>query len=125
MKVVAQSNDDFQTVVNQLPSIPHDEEGPVFAQPWEAEVFAMTLMLFENGIFTWAEWAEQLNKSIRQAQLDGDPDLGDTYYSHWLDALEKMIVSKQLGSDAQLTTLYSKWNTAARATPHGQAITLD
>ena len=38
-----------------LPGQPHDEGGPVFREPWEAQAFAMTLSLHERGLFTWPE----------------------------------------------------------------------
>lgn len=125
MTGVEQTTDHFSAIVDELPSIPHDNEGPVFAEPWEAEVFAMALSLHAKGVFTWTEWAEQLHKSIQLAQQKGDPDLGDTYYSHWLDALETLIVTKQLGSADQLATLYTQWDDAAKTTAHGQPITLE
>lgn len=107
-----------------VPSIPRDDEGPVFSEPWEAEVFAMTLSMHEQGAFTWKEWAALLSESIRTAQQQGDPDLGDTYYSHWLTALEHMIVHKHIGSRSQLDQLRNAWDHAARHTPHGQPIEL-
>ena len=65
-----------------------------------------------------------LSDSISQAQQHGDPDLGDTYYSHWLAALEQMIVLKRIGTHSQLDQLRSDWEQAARHTPHGQPIEL-
>ena len=112
------------TVLQAVPSIPKDDEGPVFSEPWEAEVFAMTLSMHEQGVFTWKEWAAMLSNSIRKAQQQGDPDLGDTYYSHWLTALEHMIVQKRIGSRSQLDQLRNEWDHAARSTPHGQPIEL-
>jgi len=38
-----------------LPGQPHDDDGPLFREPWEAQAFAMTLALHEHGLFTWAE----------------------------------------------------------------------
>src|SRR5215813_5350861 len=67
-----------------LPDIPCDTEGPVFREPWEAQAFAMALMLHERGVFTWNEWAETLGAEIKRAQAAGDPDTGETYYHHWL-----------------------------------------
>ena len=71
-----------------LPSIPRDDEGPVFREPWEAQAFAMALSLHERGLFTWPEWAAALADEIKRAQAAGDPDTGETYYRHWLATLE-------------------------------------
>jgi nitrile hydratase accessory protein len=77
-----------------LPDLPADAAGPVFDAPWQAQAFAMTLALHERGLFTWAEWADYLNRAIADAQAAGDPDRGDTYYAHWLTALERISAAK-------------------------------
>ncbi len=113
-----------RNALDNIHSIPRDQEGPVFSAPWEAEVFAMTLTLYEQGLFEWVEWAAVLSEEISQAQQQGDPDLGDTYYLHWLAALESMITIKRIGSAEQLASLYERWDHAAQTTPHGQPITI-
>ena len=78
-----------------LPGQPRDADGPVFREAWEAQAFAMTLVLHERGVFTWKEWSATLAEEIRVAQAAGDPDTGVTYYQHWLKALERLVVEKQ------------------------------
>jgi nitrile hydratase accessory protein len=107
-----------------LPALPCDDAGPVFSAPWEAQAFAMTLALHERGMFTWAEWAACLNQAISDAQAAGDPDRGNTYYSHWLTALERISAIKGLVTDDTLRQRRNAWDVAARRTPHGQPIEL-
>jgi nitrile hydratase accessory protein len=107
-----------------LPEIPRDAEGPVFREPWEAQAFAMAVALHERGVFNWTEWAAALASEIKAAQAEGDPDHGDTYYRHWLAALEKLVAAKALASSEELTVRRDQWDRAARATPHGQPIEL-
>jgi nitrile hydratase accessory protein len=107
-----------------LPELPRDAEGPVFREPWEAQAFAMAVALHERGAFTWTEWAAALAVEIKAAQAEGDPDTGETYYRHWLAALEKLVAAKALASDAELHRRRDQWDRAARATPHGQPIEL-
>lgn len=108
-----------------LPAIPLDHEGPVFKEPWEAQAFAITLALHEKGRFSWTEWARYLSAEIGTAQQSGDPDLGDTYYLHWLAALEKICADKGITSPSALTRRKDAWDRAARATPHGEPIQLE
>jgi len=61
---------------------------------WEAHAFAMVVRLYERGLFSWPEWAETLAGQISDAQARGDQDLGDTYYRHWLNALEAVVAAK-------------------------------
>ena len=108
----------------QLPDLPCNAEGPVFRAPWEAQAFAMAVALHQKGLFTWPEWAAMLSTEIRAAQEAGDPDTGETYYRHWLNALEKLAIAKGAASAAALSETADAWNRAARSTPHGQPITL-
>jgi nitrile hydratase accessory protein len=107
-----------------LPELPFDDNGPMFRAPWEAQAFAMTLALYERGVFTWKEWAHALSVAIRDAQAAGDPDHGDTYYTHWLSALERLTAQKGCVSEETLARRRVEWDEAARATPHGQPIVL-
>ena len=107
-----------------LPHLPQDEDGPLFREPWQAQAFAMALALHERGLYTWPEWAAALAKQIEAAQATGDPDLGDTYYRHWVTALEALVADKQAGSAAELACLRTAWDRAADRTPHGQPIVL-
>ena len=107
-----------------LPAIPRDAEGPVFRDPWEAQAFAMAVKLHEAGHFTWREWAERLAAEIQRAQARGDPDLGTTYYEHWLAALECIVAEKGLAAADELARRKAEWEAAARATPPGKPIEL-
>jgi len=107
-----------------VPSIPRDAEGPVFREPWEAQAFAMTLALHERGLFSWPEWAAMLGKEIKRAQAAGDPDTGETYYRHWLNALERIVAAKGLADVTMLARYRHAWHHAADRTPHGTPIEL-
>jgi nitrile hydratase accessory protein len=109
----------------ELLGLPRDDQGsPVFREPWEAQAFAMAVRLHEAGHFTWSEWAAALAEQIQNAQAAGDPDLGDTYYQHWLSALESLVASKRLVTRDELTERKDAWAEAARNTPHGAPIEL-
>ena len=107
-----------------LPSLPRDAGGPVFREPWEAQAFAMTLALYRRGLFSWPEWATTLGAEIRRAPAAGDPDTGDTYYHHWLAALERLVAEKSVADPASLARYRDAWERAALRTPHGTPIEL-
>jgi len=115
---------DMPELRTALPALPCDDAGPVFSAPWEAQAFAMTLALHERGIFTWVEWAECLNGAICDAQAAGDPDGGNSYYSYWLAALERISTIKGMVTKHMLLQGRNAWDVAARRTPHGQPIEL-
>jgi nitrile hydratase accessory protein len=90
---------------------------PVFAEPWEAQVFAMVVMLHEKGLFTWKEWSEALSCEI---------SLGSSkkYYENWLLVLDKMLEKNNIATYEERMERIKEWDEAARATPHGQPIEL-
>ena len=107
-----------------LPALPRDGAEPVFKAPWEAQAFAMTLALYRRGLFTWPEWGAALSAEIKRAQQAGDPDRGDTYYRHWLAALERLVADKGVTDRARLARYRDAWDHAADRTPHGTPIEL-
>jgi nitrile hydratase accessory protein len=115
---------DVQNLPLTLDGLPSADGAPVFAAPWQAQAFAMVLALHQAGAFTWTEWAATLAQKITAAQQANDPDLGDTYYDHWLAALEDLVARKGLGTEDDLAQYQHAWQHAAARTPHGQAIHL-
>jgi nitrile hydratase accessory protein len=107
-----------------IPGVPRDDDGPVFREPWEAEAFAMTLSLYERGLFSWKEWADTLAQEIKRAQAAGDPDTGETYYLHWLNALESMVARKGIADKEMQREYRDAWDRACERTPHGKPIEL-
>lgn len=107
-----------------LPGIPHDEDGPVFREPWEAQAFAMAVALNARGVFSWTEWAAALAEEIKRAQASGDPDTGETYYRHWLATLERLVAAKGVTTSGTLHRYRDAWDHAADRTPHGSPIEL-
>ena len=116
--------DGVKRATDAVQSIPRDAAGPVFREPWEAQAFAMTLALHERKLFTWTEWAATLAEEITRAQKTGDPDTGETYYQHWLAALERILSEKSVADGETLARYHDAWDHAAERTPHGQAIEL-
>jgi nitrile hydratase accessory protein len=104
--------------------IPRDQEGPVFAEPWQAQAFAIAVKLSERGYFTWKEWAAALADELKAAAERGEPDDGSHYYEHWLAALERMIASKGLSDANALLERKEAWADAYRHTPHGKPVEL-
>ena len=107
-----------------VPGVPRDTDGPVFREPWEAQAFAMALALHERGLFSWNEWAAALAAEIKRAQGAGDPDSGETYYTHWLNTLERLVAAKGVTTQDNLHRYRDAWDHAADRTPHGQPIVL-
>ena len=107
-----------------LPSLPRDTGGPVFAEPWEAQAFALAVKLSQQGHFTWKEWASALAAELKAAADRGEPDDGSRYYHYWLAALEHLVTAKGLADPAALAARKEEWADAYRHTPHGKPVEL-
>jgi nitrile hydratase accessory protein len=107
-----------------LPSLPRDKGEPVFAEPWEAQAFALAVKLSEQGHFTWKEWAAALADELKAAADRGEPDDGSRYYQYWLTALERLVAAKGLSDPAALLARKEAWAEAYRHTPHGKPVEL-
>ena len=116
--------DPHSALLADLPRLPLDKEGPVFAEPWQAQAFALAIRLSEQGHFTWKEWAAALASELKAAADRGEPDDGTRYYEHWLTALEKLVTAKGLTDEAALRQRKEEWTDAYRHTPHGKPVIL-
>jgi nitrile hydratase accessory protein len=110
--------------LSDLRRLPRDEGVPVFAEPWQAQAFALAVKLSEQGHFTWKEWVAALANELQAAARCGEPDDGSRYYEHWLAALESLVTAKGLADPIALRTRKEAWATAYRNTPHGQPVEL-
>lgn len=105
-----------------------DESGPAFREPWEAQAFAITLSLHQQGLFSWSEWTCALAAQIAAAQAPGpteDADFGGSYYRHWLAALEALVEAKGVASRQELSGCQRAWQQAVEHTPHGQPMQIE
>ncbi|MGO4736115.1 nitrile hydratase accessory protein [Bosea sp. 2KB_26] len=105
--------------------IPRDADGPVFAEPWQAQAFALVVALQNKGVLTAQEWAEALGAEIREAVAAGGCRDGSDYYERWCEALEHLLIAKGLASHEGVDALAASWERAAEATPHGRPILLE
>jgi len=107
-----------------LPQLPRDKGEPVFAEPWQAQAFALAVKLSELGHFTWKEWAAALAEELKSAADRGEPDDGSHYYERWLVTLERLVTAKGLSDPAAMLARKEAWADAYRHTPHGKPVEL-
>jgi len=98
--------------------------GPVFNEPWEARAFALAVQLAAAGQFSWAEWSDALAAEIRMAPWRTPDGAEDSYYAHWLAALERLCEKKEIANRDALADLKDSWRQAYLDTPHGQPVNL-
>ncbi|OYO18151.1 nitrile hydratase accessory protein [Enemella dayhoffiae] len=103
-----------------MPLPPAAGDKTVFAEPWQAQVFAITVALHERGVFDWPEWADRLGRELKQS-TDSD---GSDYYLRWTDALLGLLADRGLVTADELVRTERAWHEAAARTLHGRPISL-
>ena len=119
------NHDDLYEQLDRVAPISRCADGPIFNEPWQAQAFALTVALHEQGHFSWAEWAACFSSVLEDAKGTSPVESQEGYYLHWLSALEAIVAQKKLTSWASLSSRYQAWERATHATPHGQQILLE
>ncbi|WP_420584357.1 nitrile hydratase accessory protein [Ruegeria sp.] len=104
--------------------ITHSAPEPAFAEPWHAQVFAVTVALNEAGRFDWPDWAARFSETLKRHGLSRDLDGGDDYFHAWLETLEQLLTDQGTAGAAEITNLRNAWEEAYLTTPHGQPVRL-
>ena len=117
---------DIQTLQQEpIPPLIKDNGDPVFRDSWEAEAFAIGNLLIKQGFLSCSEWVEIFSQEIKAAQAQGDPDRGDTYFSHWCSALERICVERGLTNWGDYQEQLDLWHQAVLNTPHGIPLAIE
>src|SRR5689334_15204931 len=66
-------------------------DGPAFAEPWMAQVFACAVHLSRQGLFTWNEWVDVFSAEIKAHPQQPGEAANAAYYRQWLAALETIV----------------------------------
>ncbi|MBL3701942.1 nitrile hydratase accessory protein [Sulfitobacter sp. BDSS02] len=103
-----------------MPDIPE----PAFAEPWHAQLFALTVHLNESGRFAWPDWAERFGATLAAHGLARDLDGGDDYFTAWLETLEKLLAEQGSALPEEAGSVRAAWERAYLSTPHGEPVRL-
>ena len=78
-------------------------DGPAFAEPWMAQVFACAVHLSRNGLFTWNEWVDVFSAEVKTHPQRPGEAANAAYYRQWLAALETIVGLKGAASTAEIS----------------------
>ena len=93
-----------------------------FDELWHAKVFAVTVHLSDQNLFSWAEWTDAIGEKISTVKLRRSIDGSDDYYNLWLQALIELISNKGITDAEAILDVQNRWADAFRNTPHGKPI---
>ncbi len=98
---------------------------PGFDEPWQAQLFALTVALSDAGHFTWPDWTQAFGATLKRHgaadALDGSAD----YHAAWLETLETLLDHTGLAPLAETRLIKDGWTAAYLSTPHGQPVKLE
>ena len=100
-------------------------EPPAFAEPWHAQLFALTVHLSERGLFTWPDWAEAFGATLKRHGAARELDGGEDYYAAWLETLERLLEDLGEAAPVEVRALKAAWEEAYLSTPHGAPVRID
>lgn len=98
--------------------------GPLFDEPWQAQVMALAFALSERGVVSNPQWSQALGEALRGAEAAGAPDTPATYYAAALAALERLVSAGGAVTAEALDGRTEAWRRAYRNTPNGAPVEL-
>jgi nitrile hydratase accessory protein len=98
--------------------------GPAFAEPWQAEAYAMAQTLMESGGIAASDWAAAFGAALRKAADRGAADDSETYYAALVEALISVLVGEGRLDAEDIARRVEDWRAAYLRTPHGKPVTL-
>lgn len=107
-----------------LPGNLTGSERPVFAEPRQAQAFAITISLFDQGLFTWREWTETQSGKLSERAPFGNDKGGSFYFEDWPAALETPVGDRTAIQIDMLADLKNRWEHAYRSIPHGEKVSI-
>lgn len=104
--------------------VPLEADAPGFAEPWQAEAYAVAHALAAHGLYTWSEWTSTFSAEIAARPQQADEGVEAAYFRQWLAALEQLLVARGVCTADDIARLATRWRLAYLNTPHGQAVEL-
>lgn len=95
-----------------------------FDEPWQAELFALTVALSEAGAFGWPDWTRAFGATLKRHGAVKSLDGGADYWAAWLETLEGLLDAAGTASEAETHAMRHRWEAAYLATPHGKPVRL-
>ena len=87
----------------------------LFQEPWQGRLFAMTILLHQDGLFSWDEFQEELIQVIGRWDAVNDKTGQYEYYEHFSEALNTLLNKKNIVDKNEL----AKRTVEYASRPHG------
>lgn len=95
-----------------------------FDDPWQAQIFALTVALSDAGHFSWHDWTVAFGATLKRHGAERALDGGADYFNAWLETLEGFLNDRGLAETGEALRVRHMWEKAYLSTPHGQPVRL-
>lgn len=96
-----------------------------FNEPWHAQIFALTVLLNEQGHFKWKDWSKVFSDALTSSDAEDAIINDNDYYIVWLRTLEEFLQETGKIQSDEIVKYFNDWRIAFLNTPHGQPVNLD
>ncbi|MSO94882.1 MAG: nitrile hydratase accessory protein [Thermoleophilia bacterium] len=86
----------------------------VFSAPWESRAFGVAVSLCQEGVYEWDDFRSLLIDEIAAHE----PEDGEHYYQRWFASLERLLLDREVVTEAELTARYAEFEADVEA-EHG------
>ena len=90
----------------------------LFDEPWQGRVFAMALLLVDQGCFAWDEFQAELIEVIHAWEESDDQTGVYAYYEHFQEALRRILASGNVVDSAELNARTAEFATRTHGHDH-------
>jgi nitrile hydratase accessory protein len=86
----------------------------VFQEPWEGRAFGLAVALGDGGLFPWEAFRRRLIGAIAEADRRREGEESSGYYTHWLVALQTLLVDTGILTAAEVEARMRQFATGER-----------
>ena len=95
-----------------------------FFKPWQAELFAIAVLLCDAGHLDRAELSEAVEQAISSASSSDGLSAGEESFTEALRTLESALADRGFANRREIDSAQGEWRQAYLATSHGEPVRL-
>ena len=108
----------FENTISEIrekEELPENADELNFEAPWQARAFSIVLSLYQKDLFEWSEFQSRLIEEVQDSDSNSEEKpLESTYYEQWINALENLLVEKNICEKDEIIERSHEFSTGKR-----------
>lgn len=108
----------FENTISEIrekEELPENADELNFEAPWQARAFSIVLSLYQKDLFEWSEFQSRLIEEVQGSGSNSEEKpLESTYYEQWINALENLLVEKNICEKDEIIERSHEFSTGKR-----------